>query len=353
MRHTGGNPLYETFIEAALQAGHPASTDLNRGAQEGVGRLSVNIGGGRRQSASQVYLAPARARRNLQVVTHACVHQVRLEGTRAVGVSARVRGTATQFRADHVVLCGGAVNSPHLLLLSGIGAPQELERQGIAVRHALPGVGHNLQDHVCVRLAYESREPITLHSLARLDRAVVGFLDAWLRGSGPAATTPFGAGFLLRSDPAEPEPDLEGVFLPVLTTAGLWAPFILPAASGHGFVGTVYGLRPESRGRITLRSPDPRHRPVILANYLSTARDRATLRRGVRLLREVFAQRAFDRYRGRALFTSRDDDASLDAAIAESATSAYHPVGSCRMGRWSMRLCVCTVSTASAWPMRP
>jgi len=340
-RHAGENPLYRCFVEAGLQAGFPEAADFNRGPQEGVGRLSVNIADGERQSSARIFLEPARARRNLRVVTHATVTRLRFTGRRIAGATARLGGRPVEFSADRVVLCGGTVNSAQLLLLSGIGPPEELAAHGIPVVQALPGVGRNLQDHVCVRVAYESREPVSLHSLARVDRAALGFLEAWLRGTGPAATTPFGAGFLLRSEAAEPEPDLEGVFLPVLATARLWFPGLRPAESGHGFVGTVYPVRPESRGQIRLRSADPTERPIIVANYLSSAEDRRRLRRGVRLMRELFSQPAFDRYRGRSLFPEcGDDDTALDAAIADIATSAYHPVGSCKMGPASDPLAV-------------
>jgi choline dehydrogenase len=340
-RHAGENPLYRCFVEAGLQAGFPEAVDFNRGPQEGVGRLSVNIADGERQSSARIFLEPARARRNLRVVTHATVTRLRFKGRRIAGATARLGGKSVEFSADRVVLCGGTVNSAQLLLLSGIGPPEELAAHGIPVVQERPGVGRNLQDHVCVRVAYESREPVSLHSLARVDRAALGFLEAWLRGTGPAATTPFGAGFLLRSEAAEPEPDLEGVFVPVLATARLWLPGLRPPESGHGFVGTVYPVRPESRGHLRLRSADPTERPIIVANYLSSAEDRRRLRRGVRVMRELFSQPAFDRYRGRSLFPEcGDDDAALDAAIADIASSAYHPVGSCKMGPASDPLAV-------------
>jgi choline dehydrogenase len=339
--HANTHPLYTSFVEAGVQAGHPRASDFNRGPQEGVGRMTVNIGHGQRQSSYKAFLEPAAARGNLKVITHALVERILLERNRAVGVAAVINGVRTPISAKCIVLCGGAINSPHLMLLSGIGAATELGAHGIAVQHELPGVGCNLQDHVCVRVGYESREPVSLHSLTRVDRAVVGFLAALMVGRGAAATTPFGAGFLLKSDPAQPEPDLEGVFLPMLPSARLWAPVVWPSPSTHGFAGTVYGLRPESRGRISLRSPDPAVRPEIVANYLATEHDRETLRRGVRLLREIFYQPAFDRYRGKALFaTAADDDRSLDRAISECANSAYHPVGSCKMGPATDRMAV-------------
>jgi choline dehydrogenase len=339
--HAGDNPLYRTFVEAGLQAGHPHASDFNRGLQEGVGRMSVNIADGQRQSSARIFLEPARGRTNLRVITRATVSRLRLDGRRIVGATAKLRGNTVEFSADRVVLCGGTVNSPQLLLLSGIGPAKDLLAQRIPVIHDLPGVGQNLQDHVCVRVAYECREPITLHSLARADRALLGFLEAWLHGTGPAATTPFGAGFLLRSGPGEREPDLEGVFLPVLATARLWFPVLRPAPSGHGFVGTVYPLRPESRGHIGLRSADPADRPIIVANYLSAPEDRRRMRSGVRLMQNLFAQPAFERYRGRSLFPEwGTDEAALDAAIARTASSAYHPVGSCKMGLASDPLAV-------------
>ena len=327
--HDGRNPLYDAFVQAGVQAGYPIARNFNRDAQEGVGRFRVNIARGRRVSSATGFLAPARRRPNLRVLTRTLAERILFEGRRAIGVM--IRGAPAY--ADEIILCAGAINSPQLLMLSGIGDADALTQAGIEPIHHLPGVGRNLQDHVCVRVSHEARQPVSLHDFARLDRAAIGFLQAWLTRRGTGATTPFGAGFLLRSSPTEPEPDLESVFIPALSTSRLWAPLIRPAASGHGFLATVYQLRPESRGRITLRSPSLHDRPRIVANYLCTQRDRAVARTGVRLLRTLFAQDAFAPYAGRELSPACDDtDMALDQAIANTATTAYHPVGTCGMG---------------------
>ncbi|MFT8244854.1 GMC family oxidoreductase [Roseomonas sp. BN140053] len=327
------HPLLDVFVRAGVQAGHVATADFNAEPFEGVGRYHFTISGGQRWSAARAFLQPARDRPNLRVVPRVRALRVIVEAGRAVGVLTS-RGV---FHAGEVVLCGGAVNSPQLLLLSGIGPAEELRAAGVEPVLDLPGVGRNLQDHLLARVEHSSTQPITLQSLTRLDRAAVALGQALVLRSGPAASFPLAAGAFLRSSPGLEEPDLQSHFLPGLTTATLRVPGLAGPArpgEGHGFMANVTQMRPESRGSITLRGADPLAAPAIRPNYLSDPRDRDALRRGVRLLREIFAQPAFDPFRGPELSPGPDvqDDAALDRWLARTADTMFHPVGTCRMG---------------------
>ncbi len=338
-RPAGMHPLSQAFLEAALQAGLPPLDNLNAPVAEGVGRIDFTIAGGRRVSAAQACLHPLRGRANLRILTGAQALRVILDGDRATGVEVLHRGRPRAcMAARDVVLAGGTVNTPQLLMLSGIGAPAALEPHGIPVRHDLPGVGRNLQDHLLVRVEHDCTEPVTLQRLMRFDRAGAALARALLFATGPAARFPLEVGALIRSDPGREIADLQAFFLPGLSTAALRLPFRPNPAGGHGFFANVYQLRPESRGEIALASADPLAAPVIRANYLTAPADIATLRAGVRRLRGIFAQSAFARWRGaeRSPGPARQSDADLDAWIRATASTVFHPVGSCRMGTDSM-----------------
>ena len=328
------HPLLDLFLRAGQQAGHPASPDFNAPPYEGVGRYHFTIANGQRWSAARAFLRPAQHRPNLRIVPKARALRLLMDGNRCTGVET----TAGLFHAGQVVLCGGTVNTPQLLMLSGIGPANALQRHGIAPVLDRPGVGRNLQDHLLVRVEHRCNEPVTLQSLTRLDRAAVALLQAVLLRRGPAASFPLAAGFMLRSSPGLDEPDLQAHFLPGLTTATLRMPGLAgPARVGddHGFMANVTQMRPYSRGSITLRSADPLAAPVIQANYLEDPRDREVLRRGVRMLRDVFRQPAFDTLRGPEAQPGPDitSDAALDAWIGRTADTMFHPVGTCRMGQ--------------------
>ncbi|MCX7383037.1 MAG: GMC family oxidoreductase N-terminal domain-containing protein [Alphaproteobacteria bacterium] len=329
--------LIDAFIAAGRQAGHPASADFNAPPCEGVGRYHFSIAGGRRWSAAHAFLHPAAERKNLRVIPRAYAHRILLDGTTATGLVARVNGRDEVFHAPEIVLCGGTINSPQLLMLSGIGPADHLRDHGIDVAVDLPGVGRNLHDHVLVRVEHACTKPITLQSLTRLDRAAFALLRALVAGTGPAASFPLAAGVMARSDPGLDEADLQSHFLPGLTTATLRVPFLagpLRAGDGHGFMANISQMRPESRGTLRLASADPSAKPLIHMNYLSDPRDRAALRSGVRILRDIFRQPAFNPYRGAELSPgpAEQSDADLDAWIARTADTVHHPVGTCRMG---------------------
>jgi len=332
------SPLSDAFIAAGGEAGYPITDDFNANP-DGFGRYDFNIFDGQRWSTARAFLDPARRRGNLRVVTHAHTLRVLLEKGRAVGVEALIRGTARRFRASReVLLCGGTVNSPQILMLSGIGPAEELTRVGVRPLHDLPGVGRNLHDHVLVRVEHACTQPVTLHALMRVDRAAAALLDALLRRRGPMTRFPLEAGAYLRSDPALDIPDIQSHFLPGLSTATLRLPGLRTPPrrhDGHGFFANAYQMRPESRGTITLASDDPRAAPQIRPNCLTELRDRLVLRRAVEILREVFAQRAFDAFRGRELSPGPDvrSTAEIDGFIRRTADTVYHPVGTCRMGK--------------------
>ena len=336
------NPLFEVYREAARQAGWPDTPDFAGPHPLGVGSYDFMIDRGRRVSASTAYLRPARQRPNLRVLTRA--QALRLtwgDGLRVNGVEASHAGNRVTCRArQEVVLCGGAVNSPQLLMLSGIGPAQALRDQGLTVRADLPGVGQSLQDHLLVRVEHRALRGVTLDRLRRPDRAAWALLQALLWGTGPAASFPLEVGGLYRSALAEgaaDAPDLQSHFLPALSSASLKLPTFsraLPADRGAGFFANVFQLRPRSTGAIELASADPLAPARIRPGYLSDTHDLDVLRDGVRVLREIFSQRAFDGWRGEELSPGPGvrSTAELDAWIRTTADTVYHPTSSCRMG---------------------
>jgi len=327
------HPLYDAFLAAGSQAGFPQTDDFNGPEPEGFGRYHFNIAGGRRVSSAHAFLAPVRQRANLTVATGALVGHILIEGGRAAAVEIdRGMGIERAAAAREIVLAAGTVGSPCILLRSGIGPGEELRPLGIPVRHDLPGVGRNLQDHLLARVQHACTQPITMHNLMRLDRAALAVLRAWAFGTGPAANFPLQAGAFLKSDPALSYPDIQAHFLPGLSTAALrWRP---GASGGHGFFANCYQMRPESRGKIRLRSADPADAPLIEPNYLATATDMRVLRAGIRILRQVFAQPAFAAFRGPELAPGPAvrSDAELDAWLRATADTVFHPVGTCAMG---------------------
>ncbi len=333
------SPVSDAFVAAGQQAGHPLTEDFNGPSPEGFGRYDFNISGGQRWSTARAFLAPARARPNLRVVTHAQVLRVRFHGTRATGVEARIGGRIERFDATReILLSGGVVNSPQLLMLSGVGEADALRRLGIPVVLDQPAVGKNLQDHVLIRVEHACTQPVTLHSLMRADRAGLAFFNALLFKRGPMTRFPLEVGAYLRSDPALDTPDIQSHFLPGLSTATLRLPGLRAPPKrydGHAFFANAFQMRPESRGEITLASADPLAAPAIRPNFLSALKDRLVMRRAVQMLREIFAQAAFDAYRGVELAPGPDvrSDAEIDAWIRRTAECVYHCVGTCRMGR--------------------
>jgi len=324
------NPLYQAFIDAGKQAGYPVTVDMNGYQQEGLGRMDMTVHKGRRWSAAMAYLRPAMKRRNLEVVSRTLVTRVHFEGTRATGVEVARGGRLRNLRASReVILCGGAINSPQLLQLSGIGNPDELRRLGLRVVSPLKGVGENLQDHIEAYVQYACKEPITLYAAMNpLAKLKIG-LQWMLFGSGLGATNHFESGGFIRSEAGVKHPDLQYHFLPMAVSYDGKAP-----ATCHGFQAHIGPMRPTSRGHVKLRSASAKDAPRILFNYMGTEQDRKEMRSGVRLTREIFAQPAFDRFRGDPISPGPEiqSDAQIDAFIRAKAESAFHPSCTCRMG---------------------
>jgi choline dehydrogenase len=328
------NPLYRAFIEAGRQAGYPVTQDMNGYQQEGLGPMDMTVHRGRRWSAAVAYLRPALRRPNLRLRTGVLVRRIVFDGPRgvprAVGVEITAGGQLQTLRARReVILCGGAINSPQLLQLSGIGNPDELRSLGLEVVAVLPGVGENLQDHIETYVQYACKQPITLYSATHpLAKARIG-LEWLLFKRGLGATNHFESGGFIRSEAGVTHPDLQYHFLPMAISYDGSAP-----ATRHGFQAHVGPMRPTSRGSVKIRSADPAQPPRIVFNYLSTEQDRKEMRAAIRLTREIFAQKAFDPYRGEALSPTADvqTDAQIDAHVAAVSMTAYHPSCSCRMG---------------------
>jgi choline dehydrogenase len=324
------NPLHAAWLAAAEQAGYPHSKDVNGFQQEGFGRMDMTVGEGRRCSAARAYLHPALGRSNLTVITRALATRVLFEGRRARGLEYVRAGKTHRVQVDkELILSAGPINSPQLLKLSGIGPGAELQSLGIEVVHDLPGVGENLQDHLEFYFQVACTQPITLYSSIKpWSRALIG--ARWiLRKDGLGATNHFETCGFIRSRPGIEYPDIQYHFLPMAVAYDGST-----LAQEHGFQAHVGPMRSKSRGWVRLASPDPFAKPKILFNYLSEPDDWTEMRACVRLTREIFAQPAFDRYRGRELQPGAQvqADEQIDAFVRAKVESAYHPSCSCKMG---------------------
>jgi choline dehydrogenase len=327
------NPIFAGVIKAGAEAGYLTTTDFNGQQQEGFGPYQLTIADGKRWSASRAYLEPILGQRpNLTCITGARTSRILIENGKAVGVEyvEEKGGAAKTVYADaEVLLCSGAVQSPHILQLSGIGDPDALNAAGVKPIHALKGVGANLQDHLDVTVCYECPEPITLYSATKgLKRLGIG-LSYMLTGKGTGTTQGLEVGAFLKSRPDLDRPDLQvHAVLAIMLDHGK------TAVGKDGFTLHVCQLRPESRGRVGLKSADPLADPAIFANYLATEEDRRAVRQGVKIAREVAAQAALSPYRGDeyAPGAGVQTDAEIDAWIARTGETIYHPVGTCKMG---------------------
>jgi choline dehydrogenase len=324
------NPLYGAFVKAGSEAGYPVTDDYNGRQQEGLGPLEMTVWRGRRWSAANAYLRPALLRANLDLEARSLVRRVLLEGRRAVGVEVERQGQVRQIRARRAVaLAAGAINSPRLLMQSGIGDAAHLSELGITPVIDRKGVGANLQDHLELYIQLACKQPITLFRYWNLPaKAAIG---AWwlLTGKGPGASNHFEAGGFIRSAAGVAYPDIQFHFLPLAVRYDGKA-----SAAGHGFQAHVGPMRSKSRGRVRLTANEPGAPPSIRFNYLSDSQDLADFRTCIRLTRELFGQSAMARYAGEELQPGAavQDDAALDAFIRSHAESAYHPCGTCRMG---------------------
>ncbi|KAB2677848.1 MULTISPECIES: choline dehydrogenase [Brucella] len=323
------NPLFHAFVEAGHQAGFEVTEDYNGEKQEGFGPMEQTIHNGRRWSAANAYLKPALKRPNVRLVK-GLARKIVLEGKRAVGVEIEAGRTFSTVRARReVIIAASSINSPKLLMLSGIGPAAHLKDHGIEVVADRPGVGQNLQDHLEVYIQQECTQPITLYSKLNLfSKARIG--AEWLFfKTGDGATNHFESAAFVRSKAGVEYPDIQYHFLPVAIRYDGKA-----AAQSHGFQAHVGPMRSKSRGSVTLRSANPREKPVIKFNYMSHEDDWADFRHCVRLTREIFGQAAFDPYRGAEIQPGAQvqSDDEIDNFIREHVESAFHPCGTCKMG---------------------
>ncbi|MEP7457053.1 choline dehydrogenase [Phyllobacterium sp. SB3] len=323
------NPLFHAFVKAGQEAGFEVTEDYNGSKQEGFGPMEQTIHNGRRWSAANAYLRPALKRRNVNLV-NGFARRVIIENQRAVGVEITRRGKVETIRARReVIIAASSINSPKLLMLSGIGPAAHLKEHGIGVVADRPGVGQNLQDHMEVYIQQESLKPITLNSkLGLFSKGLIGAQWLFFK-TGDGATNHFESAAFVRSKPGVDYPDIQYHFLPAAIRYDGKA-----ASKGHGFQAHVGPMRSKSRGNVTLRSSDPFEKPKILFNYMSHPDDWTDFRHAVRLTREIFGQAALTPYRGREISPGAhvQSDDEIDDFLREHAESAFHPCGTCKMG---------------------
>ncbi|HCG1046869.1 TPA: choline dehydrogenase [Pseudomonas aeruginosa] len=329
----GNNPLFHAMVEAGVQAGYPRTDDLNGYQQEGFGPMDRTVTPeGRRAATGRGYLDQARGRPNLTIVTHALSDRILFSGKRAIGVSYLVGNgdnPVTAHARREVLVCSGAIASPQLLQRSGVGPAALLRDLDIPVVHDLPGVGANLQDHLELYLQYACKQPVSIYPATKWwNQPAIG--AQWLfLGKGLGASNQFEAGGFIRTREAFEWPNIQFHFLPVAINYNG-----SKGVQEHGFQAHMGSMRSPSRGRIHLKSRDPRQHPSILFNYMSHEQDWQVFRDGIRLTREIMNQPALDPYRGRELSpgVSVQSDAELDEFIRNHAETAFHPSCSCKMG---------------------
>jgi len=333
------NPLFEAFIEAAVQAGFQRDGDLSQPESAGVGYYDFHIAGGKRANSAGVLLDAAPSRANLRILDRSLVTRVLFEGARATSVEFVRDGEVHRLHATReVVLAAGAIGTPHILLLSGIGEPEHLRTMGIAPLLDLPGVGENLIDHLDVWVRVSSRQPVSLLRELRADRLALNLARAQFIGTGPVSESPIAAGGYFDSRPGLDHPDLQAFFLPVSATgAKVWFPFTSRAREvrdSHGYGLRIGPVRPQSRGRMRIASPDARVAPLLDPAYLTNPADIAAMVAGVRIARTIFARPALDPYRHAETAPGPDvsSDDEIEGYIRATADSVFHPVGTARMG---------------------
>jgi choline dehydrogenase len=321
-------------MAAGKAAGFANTDDLNGAQPEGFGRCDYTIQRGRRASVARTYLRPALTRPNLRLVTGAHASHIVFDQKRAAGIAYRVDGRDVVARADReVLLCGGAYNSPHLLMLSGVGPADHLRAHGIKIVHESNGVGANLQDHIHTGVAYGTDKMKSFDEQLRADKLAWNVLNWALLARGPLTSLPVGAIAYVRTQQGLARPDIEFLMNRINPEARVWFPGIRKAKIG--MMGTrVIVLHPESRGSVTLRSADPMAKPVIRHNFLSARNDIETMRRGIRVARDVYGQAPLKSLIGEEIFPGANvqSDTEIDAYVRSTLGLIYHPVGTCRMG---------------------
>jgi len=323
------SPLTSSFLAAAREAGYPLSADPNGERQEGFGRVDRTTYAGRRCSAARAYLSPARARANLTVETGALVHRIVFSETRAIGIEYQIAGRTLVSHASEVILSAGAINSPQLLQLSGIGAADHLTRLGISPRVDSPAVGAHLNDHPDIVVQHACSQPVSIFGANRGMAKLITGIRWFLGQGGLAGSNHFEVGGFIRSRAGVEQPDLQLTFMPLAIKPGT-----VEDVGMHSFQVHIDLMRPKSLGSIAIRSADPKAAPAICFNYLAEPEDRQVLRTAVRLTREILQQSSLDAYRGAELYPGEavQSDAQIDAWVRGAVETCYHPVGTCRMG---------------------
>ncbi|MGM0376565.1 MAG: choline dehydrogenase, partial [Bacteroidota bacterium] len=323
------NPLFSSFFESVQEAGYPLTDDVNGAKQEGFGKFDQAIYRSRRMNSARAYLHPVKKRPNLTVLTKAMVHRILFDGKKAIGVEFKRRGKIQKAYGNEIISCGGAINTPTLLQLSGIGNADELKKHNIKVVKHLPGVGENLQDHLEVYVQWACKKPISEYkSLSPWRAPKIGF-DWLFRRKGPGATNHFEAGGFIKSREDVEYPDLQYHFLPLAIRYDGTAP-----AEGHGFQLHVGPMNSDVRGHVKIKSNNPYQAPSILFNYLSTPNERRDWVAAIRKTRELIETKAMSKYRGKEISPGRGvetDDEIIDW-VARDGESAYHPSCTCKMG---------------------
>ena len=325
------SPLFEAFVRAGVQAGYAETPDFNGAQPEGFGPFEMTVDRGVRASTWRAYLKPVLPRANLVVTSHAEVTRVLIERGRAIGVEYKTADGSVRATADReVVLCAGAIHSPRLLLLSGIGPADELGALDIPVAHDLPGVGRNLQDHLELYVQFNCKQPVSLYPYLQLPGKVRIGAEWFLNHSGLCTTNHAEAGALIRRSPASPAPDVQFHFVPMAIDYHGKSP-----VEGHSFQVHAGPTGQTSVGAVTLKSADPFEAPRLDPNYLSTEADRAAMRDCVRMARDVMAQPAMAAFAGAEISpgVGAQTDAALDEFVQRTAESGYHYGGTCRMGQ--------------------
>jgi choline dehydrogenase len=334
----GTHPLYEAFVAAGQQAGYARNPDFNGADQEGFGKYQFTIQGGRRKSTAATFLKAAKGRSNLIIETGAHTQNVEFDGTKATGVAYRRKGREMTVRAAReVIVASGALNSPQILMLSGIGDADHLKSHGIKVVADRKEVGRNMQDHLSIRNMHASNIRTVTDELTSIPRSVVAVLRAALFRTGSAAAFPLAGGAFVRTRPELEIPDIQFHFSAGNLMSIQRKPFAKPARDHtrpDAFMAHACQLRPESRGTVTLRSADPAMPPIMQPNYLSAENDRRTMRDAFKIARTIMTQPALMQYSHGEVWPGPDvqSDDEIDGFIAEAAGTVYHPVSTCRMG---------------------
>jgi choline dehydrogenase len=329
-RSENGNILTKVYLEAAAQAGYEINNDMNGYKQEGFGLMDTTIFKGKRQSTSHTYLHPVSDRKNLTIKTKLNVKKIIIENGKAKGVECISNNNSIKYFVDEeVLLCAGSINSPQILMLSGIGPQKHLVEMDIQVKQSLEGVGQNLQDHLETYVQYECKKPVTLFNEYNPIKMALTGIEWFLFKTGTAAYSNLETGGFIRSNDLVDYPNIQYHFFPSLVLDhGRTNP------DRHAFQAHVGPMRPTSRGEIRLKSTNPTSAPSIRFNYMQTEHDLSEMREGIRLAREIFHQKAFDEYRGKEINPGNiDSDSDLNEFIKNKGDTAYHPCGTCKMGK--------------------